>query len=671
MLIRREPDELAVTWAFSTDITKVRSGKEKRTANRRVPLEKMSARYFIGGVPDEADAELLAIRAALFVDPVSPIRVPMRIDSRPTTNAVVAATVNLDATFADWIAVGQAVYVEGETADDYLETTIAVIGGSVGARVLTLADSVPAGSFPAFTTTISPIATLVPDDRRSLARYQESHGVLSISGVISNTWAAYGTGASLVTHDGFPVLDEPPVAESDLFEEQLDAEPDRVESLPGAIAQTWNRDRADIGRLHKFNAEGEAERQWWRLFLNTVKGQQKAFLLPTWRQDLTFIAAVTTTLQIEAPPAVGAIDYVNDYFPSLAHRRLMVARTDGSVSYYTVTAAVDNLDGTANLTLSVAFDATGLDFISLLETCRLAEDEISFERGSTAMDLDLPVFVIQQATEGALSTFADYEKSVQASSPIELVKIVGAGVAYYMTGERASISYGGNTYLSTPGLSRAELERTGQDAPRELEVALPMSCTFAQEQAFNPSDDLDVTVYRQNGGGTTVWQGPDPVSSIAIRGKMLILRAPSRLDDPLRRSVSSAHVQGVVCNHDLGDAQCQVLLTDHDLATTVVTASGRTITVASVAGFDDGDLNGGEAVLASGARKMIASHVGTTLVLASAFKTIAALDVITLIRACDKAITTCRDVFSNVENWGGHHDLAVISAKPSWWKVLF
>lgn len=662
VLIRREPDALAVTWSFATDVLKALSGKERRVANRAVPLEKLAAVWSILGDAEDSDPELAALRAELFTNPVAAVEIPIRIDAVPSKNAITGTSVDVDGTYSDWMVANQAVFVEGKTPDDYYQTTIVSTAG-LPLGTLTLAASPPGGmSFPIGPTTISPIATVLLDDRPPIARHQESHGTIRLSGVVTNTWGAYGTGATLTTHNGFPVVTEAPISESELFEEQFDAGSERLVSLPGKAAQRWTRDRADLARLHQFCADGPAERQWWRKFFATVLGRQKAFLLPTWRADLVRVSSVGSTVTVQAPPTAGAINYVTKYWPSLAHRTIRVMRTTGAVTYYTVSAAVDNGDGTATLTVNTTFDATNLDYISLVEMCRLGTDEVTFQRGSTAIDLEVPVVAVQQATEGALSTFADYEKSVQSSRPIELVKITGLGSAYYMTGERSSISYGGNTYVATEGLLRAELEHTAQEEPRDIEITLPLSSTFAQEQVWNPAEDLEITVYRQQSGATTTSYGPAPITSVALVGGSCRVRAPSRLDDPLKSAIPGIHFQSRTCVHRLYDARCGILETDHDVAATIVSISGRTVTVTTLGTLPSDAINAGELRHnATGQRKLIVSHSASggnvALVLSSPFRVAAVTDPVTFFRACDKKPETCRLVFGNFINYGGQPDI--------------
>ena len=78
--------------------------------------------------------------------------------------------------------------------------------------------------------------------------------------------------------------------------------------------------RSKIRRSHQWLVSTPAERQWWKRFLRTVRGRWKPFLLPTWRPDLTLFAQ----------PGDGADvllvreDYLDEWFPSAAHRRLLI-----------------------------------------------------------------------------------------------------------------------------------------------------------------------------------------------------------------------------------------------------------------------------------------------------------------------------------------------------------
>ena len=138
--------------------------------------------------------------------------------------------------------------------------------------------------------------------------------------------------------------------------------------------QLW--EQADGGRGIRFASSQPAAKQWLRAFLYAVHGKHRAFLLPTGRPDLVAAGdASTGLLNVQGPPNAQAPNYVADWFESAAHRRIMIVLTTGVAHYRSISACLDNGDGTQQLTLSSALAGT-IDHIQFLETVRMETDDI-------------------------------------------------------------------------------------------------------------------------------------------------------------------------------------------------------------------------------------------------------------------------------------------------------
>lgn len=119
------------------------------------------------------------------------------------------------------------------------------------------------------------------------------------------------------------------------------------------------------------------------------------------------------------------------------------------------------------------------------------------------------------------------------------------------------------------------------------------------------------------------------------------------------------------CRHTLGDSSCQV-----NTAALAVTGAASTILTdrlkftasgfSGADGFYDGGLltwtSGLNTGLTSEVKEFLASGATITLQLSTPY-TIAASDDFTLIPGCDKNLTTCKDKFNNVINFGGYPTL--------------
>jgi hypothetical protein len=166
--------------------------------------------------------------------------------------------------------------------------------------------------------------------------------------------------------------------------------------LGGRLSALQAFDRVDWGRFLRIESSDQAHWQWFKLFLDTVCGARVAFLLPTGRPDLVAIGdASSGILTIEGVD----VDYLGDWFPSLAHRRIRIVKTDGTSAYRTVTTAED-AGATQNLTLSSAL-VGAIDHIEFLETCRLEADssgrtEVVAKWDDATFFSAIPARVVQQ-----------------------------------------------------------------------------------------------------------------------------------------------------------------------------------------------------------------------------------------------------------------------------------
>ena len=387
-LVRWPADQVRHTMAWRTDVLKAWDGTEYRIALATVPRD----RYELGIPLDDADVR--QVRGWLLTDPAGTYEIPLRHERLLATSAVTVGTVAVGTTtLSDWAVVGQRVLVESLLdPDDYYTAAITVVAASL----LTL-DTLPPGgmTFPAELTAIAPLVSVLLENGQAIGRYQVNAGRWSLVGRAAAPRSSFGAGATLVTHDSLTVMDRMPRA-AGLAQEQMAA---GVEILDqgGAIATAWSRTVSDVRRSHTWQiANTAAERQWWKKFLGSVRGRQKPFLLPTWRHDLDLVSnPAGTSLIVEGPPTPDAPGYVTTYWPSLAHRRVQLLKSDGTVAYRTISAAVDNLDGTQTLTIAT-LTAT-VTRVSFLETVRLDTDEVTVDLVAAEYgDLELPCCVVQQ-----------------------------------------------------------------------------------------------------------------------------------------------------------------------------------------------------------------------------------------------------------------------------------
>lgn len=110
-----------------------------------------------------------------------------------------------------------------------------------------------------------------------------------------------------------------------------------------------------------------------------LKGSLAAFYLPSYMADLTVVSGLGTTSLV-----ITDIDYTSRLFPLANRKHLACITPSGAVTHCTVTASVDNGNGTETLTLNTAAPST-TSLVSWLRKVRLAEDTLTIAWQNSAL----------------------------------------------------------------------------------------------------------------------------------------------------------------------------------------------------------------------------------------------------------------------------------------------
>ena len=189
-----------------------------------------------------------------------------------------------------------------------------------------------------------------------------------------------GTGATLTTYDGRPVWDRAIQVD--------ETGPDSIHALTeildagGVPYSIGSRDQPEWGRHVMLRRDDHAEWQWFKLFTKTVRGRQRAWWLPTHRDDFTFVSKSTNTITVSTTDG-------SDFFAwwPTQRDRIQIEQTDGTITRAKITAGVDNHDGTLTMTIGVTISATAVSRVCWLELCRFESDDfdVTFAGPSFAM----------------------------------------------------------------------------------------------------------------------------------------------------------------------------------------------------------------------------------------------------------------------------------------------
>jgi hypothetical protein len=196
----------------------------------------------------------------------------------------------------------------------------------------------------------------------------------NLAGGSDGSYQSDGLGATITTHTGVDTISRP------VWDRFI-----RIESTGGDSMQAMN-DIVDLGGLPASFGQARvpdwgrhvgiksligSEFQWFKKFMATVGGRRRAFYLPTWRADLTFVSKSTNTITIEGPS-----DEDGGFFTWYPYLRssIQIVQLDGTITRAAITAAVDNNDGTITLTIGTTISSSEVLLVSWLELCRFEND---------------------------------------------------------------------------------------------------------------------------------------------------------------------------------------------------------------------------------------------------------------------------------------------------------
>lgn len=245
---------------------------------------------------------------------------------------------------------------------------------------------------------------------------------------------------------------------------------------------------------------------------------------------------------------------------------------------------------------------------------------------------------------------------MSSSRPVDLYVIATPTVTYHLTSYNMDVTYAGQVYTATT-MSRGNQEVAQDLTGRELIVYLPITHPLVQRFAASGIPDRDVLVtlsrlQQVSSIAVQAWSGFGQSMSFDLHVAML--RVPSLTDDAMKIRLPVISAQRL-CNHVLYDAQCTVdRESSSSTGTSVITSiNDNTITTTNT-GSGSQYVFGDILHNASGERRMVIAQAGSILTLNVPFVAASIGDVVRIAPGCDHSVTTCRDKFNNVVNFGGH-----------------
>ena len=248
------------------------------------------------------------------------------------------------------------------------------------------------------------------------------------------------------------------------------------------------------------------------------------------------------------------------------------------------------------------------------------------------------------------------ETSIQDAEPIETYTFKANGISYGYTSSDADIQIG--SIIHTPAAIKRSVIEQGSEMNRsdiKVSVALdnPVATLFMIQP---PSDIVSLTITRIHRGDTeskVIWVG----RVLGVRwteyyAEMTCEAVFTSLKRPGLRRVYSYN-----CPHQLYGVGCFVNELSYKVTDDITVVSGSDVTVPAASGFSDGYFDGGflHWISVSGKvdNRMIITHVGSILTLATPIYGMAPGDTADLYPGCAHDLSTCDTKFSNALNYGG------------------
>lgn len=383
-----EPDAGATyTFAYRTDVHKMWDGRERRVALRGYPRETFEASFLV----DDEDT-FRALRSHRTRFPTDPYLMVMWHEGAAAQAAVTTTQVLIRDGVVDWAVAGQRIRVEGPNGRGF--SAVIQSTAAVGSNRRLDLDAAPAGTFPDGSVVVYPLRAYYLEDASPVGRFIVNAGRWSARGIAAEPVTTIGTGASINTLGTLPFLDVLPLLRDDLAEDRPIADVEMMDA-GGRVQPEASRIIADIVRQHDFTISTALERQYWKLFWHTVMGQQKVFLLPTYRPDIEALDVSSGVITAYYDTEAGFADFGG-------HEWIRVVDTSGAVTTHQVVTTDNDVDPNGVTVIFIHVTPAPPAFANIaeiqwIEKVRFAQDEFIFEQGEGGVQrMSLRFLVVRQ-----------------------------------------------------------------------------------------------------------------------------------------------------------------------------------------------------------------------------------------------------------------------------------
>jgi len=243
------------------------------------------------------------------------------------------------------------------------------------------------------------------------------------------------------------------------------------------------------------------------------------------------------------------------------------------------------------------------------------------------------------------------------SRTIELFKIVSDGVVYNLTSAAKAQTYNSETYEPAT-IGRAGIQTKNELSKANLDVRLSLDHALAIALLGRWAESItSLTIFAKRTSGTDViWKGR--LANVVPEDASIRMVFESIFTSMRRPGLRARFLKS--CRHPLYGRGCYLNHADFAVPGTVTGISGLTVVCPAADALADGYFTGGMLEAPDGTLSYITNHVSSALTmnrissaLATAFADEGPGLEITLYPGCDHSYATCRDKFSNDDNYGG------------------
>lgn len=239
--------------------------------------------------------------------------------------------------------------------------------------------------------------------------------------------------------------------------------------------------------------------------------------------------------------------------------------------------------------------------------------------------------------------------------PVELYHIWrDGGEDWYYTSGDVSVTYDGDEYIP------ASLSRSLVRYDSKLEVtAMTITAAYVEDPVFdfvsiNPIEILWISVMKLHREqdpleADVVFIGQ--IKDVTFKGVQASVKCVG-FEHFLKKTIPRWRYQHT-CNHQVFDAKCGLTAATYKVTETVtLDATGTILTGTDFGAEDDGHFIGGEVIFGDESRTIVA-HVDTAITIMYKMVELADSDSVDAYPGCDQRPETCRDKYSNIDNFLG------------------